>query len=232
MERRKLTRDLLAKHATTPEQTENVDMLTTQIALRMRSYAAATTGLKLRGHGSKAVRQSFRAPGSSVSVLKRMRRAVAEEKSKLFHRARAELSARAEWNLKGLAHPDHNMRFFDPWRMFFMIPPKFPEMFGKQLPTKANCLRVLDMAIAREAHPGRRVDRDLNDLATYIIIGWTNLSGNELIEPPHEIGSSERTGEMVEFIHNLRKIWRVSLVSVDAVEKGFLGGSLSNIDSK
>ena len=195
---------------------ENIRLAAFRAAVHIRGYIKSAHVIQIRRSGAVTRRKLIPAPQSSVSVLRRVRRAVERDNARNFVRAMRELPEHVERRLRVIArHGEESARILDPWMMLFMLGPN-PKQYGKALPTKADCLRAIDAAIAEARNPGRRENTHRRELVVELITMWAGLTENALRESRYEKGASRRTGPLADFIRELENIWSVQLVSTNS----------------
>jgi hypothetical protein len=207
---------------------ENVGIAAQKTALSIRDYLRSARVLQIRRQSGGLARKALPAPQSSVSVLRRMRRALETDNPYTFRRADAELPQRVRRRLLAIGRNDENEKeswpIFDPWNLLFLHGPN-GKLYGNALPAKADCIRAIDTAIEQARKPGRRENVALRGLVTELIIRWANITNSNLREPAYLTATSQRAGPLAHFIRKLGEIWKVQLVSTnsgDSMRKAIL----------
>jgi len=197
---------------------ENIGIAAQRTALRIGDYLNYSRVLHIRRQRGVATRKMIPARQSSVGVLRRMRRAVERDNRFTFLRANAELPHQVRRRLVEIGRNDNeatSFRINDPWSLLFVFGP-IPKAYGTLVPSKIQCLRALDDAIAGARAPGRRENVALRDLVDELIILWVQHTKIDLQEPRYEKGSSRRHGPLADYLRELGAIWKVQLVSTNS----------------
>jgi hypothetical protein len=198
------------------DRKEHVGIAAQNTSLFMRGYINSAHVIQIRRTRPGTRRKLIPAAQSSVSVLRRMRHSVERDNARNFVRAMNELPDHVERRLDVIArNGEESARILDPWMMLFMLGPE-QKQYGKAIPTKADCLRAIDTAIAEARKPGRRENKERQELVVDLILRWVRLTKSDLRESSYEKGTSRRAGALADFIRELEDIWNVQLVSTNS----------------
>lgn len=194
----------------TRHRNENIGIAAQKTSLLFRDYFKTSRVLKMRHHRAEIAKEAR--PKSDVSVLRRMRSALNRDKRHLFLKANAELPLGVARSLMDRGRKnDDAVIINDPWLLLFVLGPS-TQAYDKFVPSKIECLRVFDEAIA-EAKPGRPKNIHSHSLVVELIIRWSNHTKCDLREPGHKGGSTERSGKLADFLGEIGRIWNVRLIS-------------------